>query len=151
MTIVRELVVYAQDFLSCHHVNTEDETAIRIHLIDMTRKECTISCKTKDGSSSKKTSKRRGVYLDVLTWKLIQKLINTLFSECKMQMSKIIACAMISHASETVRETIIGRQRDLKLSSPILLFVFLVSPSHLSIFRISEMITHHSHLLTALR
>jgi hypothetical protein len=103
---LRDVDIFAQDFLSAEHHDTSDlkSRAIRIRLMNMSGKELTnkLSSETKKklGLESKNCQDvREPIYFDDLVWRLIGKAVNEVFINNKIAVTAILAHAALSHTT----------------------------------------------------
>jgi hypothetical protein len=91
---VHDLKVYAQDFINAVHSKDFKNNSIDISMLAMDRVDCT--------KPPKNSTKRRGLYLDVFVWRLINKLITKLVATNQLSLITTIGTGFASQTASTL-------------------------------------------------
>lgn len=94
---VHDLKLHAQDFLNASHVDAKKASAIYLQVVTMFYKDL-----TKKYTGKQKRKGRVGLFLDDITWRIVNKLIAELVNSNKMAMFSIFAAAAANQTGAAV-------------------------------------------------
>lgn len=94
---VHDFKLHAQDFLNAQHSETKAATYIQIKAINMERREL-----TKPAPKNSTNKRRRGLFFDELSWRMIYRMNMELFTTNQITMVRLIAAATANQTTNAV-------------------------------------------------
>ena len=94
--LLHDLQLHAQDYLNAEHSKQSKRSVIKLNTMGMVRTELTLSPDRNVGG------KRRGIYLDDVVWRLINKLLSELLKKNSIAMMLLLSSAAANRTSSVV-------------------------------------------------